>query len=260
MSRAVGRAMPRDPGCAHKAALRPFLARNPFPDPTTLGFFYREKMRALHRIAPRAAPGRILDIGGGQSGVTALLYPDAQVTTLDLEPGYGRAPPNRWTGVDFVCGDATALPFAEASFDAVMLLDLLEHVPDDASVAREALRVLRPGGFALVSTPRDTWRFPYHGALRPLCPNEAALFAEWGHVRRGYSLGALERLFGGPPAATGGFITAATALGHDISFARLGHRARKALWLAASPLTYLGYALDRHSRSGTEWLALWVKP
>ena len=69
-----------------------------------------------------------------------------------------------------------------------------------------------------------------------------------------------EALFGRAPDATGGFISAATALGHDIAFTRLGHRARKALWLAASPLTLLGYALDRHSRHGTEVLALWVKP
>lgn len=255
---AIPRGLP--PLAGHKARLGAFLARNPFPDPATLGFFYREKMRAIHRIAPDVALRRVLDIGGGQSGLTAMLYPEAQVTTLDRDPAYAKAPPNRWPGVGFTCGDATALPFADASFDAAMLLDLLEHVQDDAAVAAEAWRVVRPGGFILVSTPRDSWRFPYWRALAPLCPPEQALWDDWGHVRRGYSEQALAALFGRAPDATGGFISAATALGHDIAFTRLGHRARKALWLAASPLTLLGYALDRHSRHGTEVLALWVKP
>ena len=242
-----------------KAPLRSFLRANPFPNPYTEGFFYREKMRAIHRIAPRASPRRILDVGGGQSGLTALLYPEARITTLDLDARYGRAAPNCWPGVDFACGDAAALPFADATFDAVTLLDLLEHVPEDARVAAEAWRVLRPGGFILVSTPRDTWRFPYYRLLRPICRTEAELFAEWGHVRRGYSRDDLVRLFGRVPDAEGGFINPATALGHDISFARLGQRARKALWLAVSPLTWLGYALDRRSRGGTEIVALWHK-
>lgn len=257
---ATARSIPREPECAQKAALGAFLKRNPFPDPGTLGFFYREKMRAIHRIAPRASPARLLDIGGGQSGLTALLYPEARITTLDMERRYGHAAPNRWPGVDFTCGDAAALPFADSSFDAVTLLDLLEHVPEDHRVAAEAWRVLKPGGFVLVSTPRDTWRFPHWRALRPFCRTEEDLFAEWGHVRRGYSHADLVRLFGRAPNAEGGFLTPATALGHDITFARLGERARKALWLAASPITMLGYALDRHSRGGAEVVALWRKP
>ena len=253
------RDLPRSPG-GHKAALGAFLACNPFPDPRTLGFFYREKMRALHRLAPETRVTRLLDIGGGRSGLAALLYPDAQVTTLDVDPTHARAWPNRWPGVDFVCGDAARLPFADRAFDAVTMFDLLEHVPEDGRVAAEALRVLRLGGFVLVSTPRDSWRFPYHRFMRPVCRSEEELFAEWGHVRRGYSAAALSALFGRPPEATGGFITGATALGHDISFARLGRRKRIALWLAASPLTLIGYALGRGTRGGTEIVARWSSP
>lgn len=253
------RDLPRDPRCPHKAEEGAFLSRNPFPDPRTLGFFYREKMRAIHRLAPPRPLGRILDVGGGQSGLTALLYPEARITTLDLDPRYGSAAPNRWPRVEFVCGDAARMPFADAAFDAVTMFDLLEHVPAHERVAAEAWRVLHPGGIVMVSTPRDTWRFPFYGFMRPISRTEEDLFAEWGHVRRGYSPDELAVLFGAPPDATGGFFTPATALGHDIVFARLGRRARMALWLAASPLTLLGYALDRHSRTGTEIVALWTK-
>lgn len=50
-------------------------------------------------------------------------------------------------------GDATALPFAAARFDAVLSLDVLEHVPDYRAALREFARVLRPGGRCVLSVP-----------------------------------------------------------------------------------------------------------
>ena len=69
-----------------KRPLRAFLAMNPFPHPMTEGFFYREKMRAIHRVAPDAPFTRILEVGGGRSGLTRMLYPDATVVNLDMDP------------------------------------------------------------------------------------------------------------------------------------------------------------------------------
>ncbi len=67
----------------YKTHLSEFLTQNPFPHPLTLGFFYREKMRAIHRVAPDEPFDRILEVGGGRSGLTAMLYPRARVTNLD---------------------------------------------------------------------------------------------------------------------------------------------------------------------------------
>ena len=50
-------------------------------------------------------------------------------------------------------GDVTALPFATASFDAALSLDVLEHVPDYRAALREFARVLRPGGLCVLSVP-----------------------------------------------------------------------------------------------------------
>lgn len=52
------------------------------------------------------------------------------------------------------CGDALALPFADATFDRVIASEVLEHVPDDQAAMRELARVLRPGGRAAVTVPR----------------------------------------------------------------------------------------------------------
>jgi SAM-dependent methyltransferase len=50
-------------------------------------------------------------------------------------------------------GDATALPYADASFDLVCAFDIVEHVADDEAVFRELSRVTRPGGTLVFSVP-----------------------------------------------------------------------------------------------------------
>jgi GT2 family glycosyltransferase/SAM-dependent methyltransferase len=244
----------------HKAALGPFLGRNPFPRRYTLGFFYREKMRAIHRIAPDVPAREVLEVGGGRSGLARVLYPAARITTIDVEEEHGAADVNQDPRVRFLVADATDLPFPAESFDLVTLFDVLEHIPDDAQAAAEALRVLRPGGFVLVTSPSRHWRFPFFRALSPICPTDEDMMAEWGHVRRGYAPSDLTRLFGRPPVKVAGFISPLTALGHDLAWANLPEPARRALCGLVSPLTWLAYALQPASRAGTETAASWRKP
>ena len=241
-----------------KAARRAFLAQNPFPNPLTLGFFYREKMRAIHQVAPSEGVHRVLEVGGGRSGLAAMLYPEARVTTLDLDPSFADASLNQAERVTFVQGDAVALPFDDGAFDVVTQFDLLEHVPDDAAAASEAVRVLCPGGTLLVSTPHTRWRYPWYPAFRSVAPTEEELFAEWGHVRRGYTIDDLRALIALPLRAWASFINPVTALAHDVAFSRLPYRRR--VLMALAPLTWAGYLLHRRHGRGTETASAWAKP
>jgi GT2 family glycosyltransferase/SAM-dependent methyltransferase len=252
-----GRAPTTDCRHGYEAGRREFLRRNPYPRPLSKGFFYREKMRAIHTVAPLGPLGRILEIGGGQSGLTALLYPQSEVVSVDIEPAYARSSLNQITRTRFVCADATSLPFPDASFDAVTMFDVLEHIPRDDEAALEALRVLRPGGFALVSSPNEHWRFPYYRVMQPACPTDQQVMNEWGHVRRGYSIDQLRHLLGATLVARANYITPITAIGHDITFSKLIGKQLLLASVLVSPLMWLGYFLHHPDGPGEERVSCW---
>lgn len=78
-----------------------------------------------------------------------------------------------------VQGDATALPFADGTFDRIIASEVMEHIPDDAAALDELARVLRPGGTIAITVPawlpeKVCWALSdaYHAPI-----------AEGGHVR-----------------------------------------------------------------------------
>ena len=243
----------------YKASSKKILADNPFPHPLTQGFFYREKMLAIYRTAPDRPFREILEVGGGQSGLTALLYPQAKITNIDLDPQYSQAPCNQQERVRFVAGDVTALPFSDRSFDAVTMFDVLEHIIDDLKAITEALRVLKTGGFLLISTPNENWQFPYYSFMQSICPTDREIMNEWGHVRRGYTLEELKKLIDLPCLDFATFTNSLTVIGHDIAFSNLSSLKRELLCIAFSPLTWMGYALHKPHTKGIETASVWQK-
>lgn len=243
-----------------KRAKASFLALNPFGAGRTEGLFYREKMRAIHSIAPDtlAPSSRILEIGGGKSGMARGLYPRAHVTTLDIDPEL--APDNNNDAqAEFVVGDARALPYDGDMFEVVTLFDVLEHIEEDHLAATEAMRVTKVGGWVLISTPYHDWHYPYYSIMRPFCPPEQALMDEWGHVRRGYTKDGMAKLFGRPPDLSANFINPITSFYHDVAFSNLSRRKRKLLYLTAAAPVFLAYAFHRPSTRGSEMACAWRK-
>jgi ubiquinone/menaquinone biosynthesis C-methylase UbiE len=117
----------------------------------------------------RLAPGqRLLDIACGRGEVPALAsrigvdaigidYSDASIAfAANMRRTLNGAPAGDFS---LVQGDACTLPFADATFDRVSMLDIVEHlVPEQLEcMFREVKRVLRPDGFAVVHTLPNRW-------------------------------------------------------------------------------------------------------
>ena len=149
---------------------------------------------ALNAADP--APGtEVLDVAAGSGNpAIAVALAGARVTALDLAPslleiGRGRA---RAAGVDidFVEGDAEALPFEDESFDVALSVVGVQFAPRHEVVARELARVVRPGGRIVLSswTPGGfIGQFLKTVAPRMPKPPEGAsappLWGDEGHVR-----------------------------------------------------------------------------
>jgi ubiquinone/menaquinone biosynthesis C-methylase UbiE/DNA-binding transcriptional ArsR family regulator len=105
----------------------------------------------LQALGRRASLGALLDIGTGTGRIAELLAPLAShVTGLDKSPEMLRLARARLQALpaeqtDLLLGDFTGLPFAAASFDTVLLHQVLHYAQEPETVLAEAARVSRPG-------------------------------------------------------------------------------------------------------------------
>lgn len=136
---------------------------------------------------------RVLEVGAGTGrDAVALARAGAEVVTLDYVPGSlvltRRAAESAEQPVTLVCGDALAMPFADATFDVVFHQGLLEHFRDPLPLLRENVRVLRPGGSLLVDVPQT---FHYYTLGKQVLIKLGRWFAGW---ETQFTVGRLEGL------------------------------------------------------------------
>jgi demethylmenaquinone methyltransferase / 2-methoxy-6-polyprenyl-1,4-benzoquinol methylase len=139
----------------------------------------RATLTALH-----AVPGeKVLDLAAG-TGTSSEPLADAgvRVVPCDISTGMLAVGKQRRPDLPFTAGDATALPFADDSFDAVTISFGLRNVVDTVGALEEMRRVVRPGGRLVVcefSTPSwKPFRAVYDGYLTKALPAVARVVAK----------------------------------------------------------------------------------
>jgi SAM-dependent methyltransferase len=96
-------------------------------------------------------PGAVLDVGAGQSPWREWLPPHCRYVGLDVAHAgdFGMAP----AASDVVTYDGGTMPFADASFDGAVCVEVLEHAADPEALLCEIARVLKAGAPLLLTTP-----------------------------------------------------------------------------------------------------------
>ncbi|MCG6927889.1 MAG: methyltransferase domain-containing protein [Acidobacteria bacterium] len=212
------------------------------------------KQRKLAEVAAALGPTeglRCLDLGS-DNGVVSLLLRQrgGDWASGDLtEAAVSSIRSLVETDTHLVRGDR--LPFSDATFDRVAVVDMLEHVPDDEIFAAELARVTRPGGRLVVNTPhmKDT-------ALRRLRRALGQTDERHGHLRPGYTPSRLTELLGshfvmGPTRTYSRFFSELVDTLVNVGLERLGKSS------SAKGMVVTGSDLSRHRRTFRLWSALY---
>jgi SAM-dependent methyltransferase len=135
--------------------------------------------------------GELLEIGPGPGLTTDELRSRvARLTAVELDGELARKLATRMQGTNVTVrqADATALPFDDGSFDAVVCFTMMHHIPSRELQNRmlaEACRVLAPGGVFAGSDSTTSWLFRQFHRGDTLVPVEPSTFA-WRLAAAGF--------------------------------------------------------------------------
>ncbi|MCS7087717.1 MAG: class I SAM-dependent methyltransferase [Thermoflexales bacterium] len=120
------------------------------------------RLALINAYAPLTGARVLVDGCGIGLYVRAIARYTPHVVGIDIEAEHVRQGSAAGTR-NLLVAAGEHLPFAEATFDVVLSHEVLEHVRDDRQACREMVRVLRPGGRAVVFVPNRNYPFETHG-------------------------------------------------------------------------------------------------
>jgi phosphatidylethanolamine/phosphatidyl-N-methylethanolamine N-methyltransferase len=143
----------------------------------TFGVLVRRRIRRGIEELQLKPGDRVLDMGIGTGATLELYPPNIHITGLDLSEGMIRKAQKKaeragMDHVDLVQGDALQPPFAEASFDHILMTHVISVVSDPVRLLREAARLLKPRGRLVMVNHFQSTRRPLAAlgkALNPIC-------------------------------------------------------------------------------------------
>jgi SAM-dependent methyltransferase len=130
-------------------------------------WWYRGRRTVIERVLDglHLPPGaRILDAGCGSGRNMVELARRGTVTGVELSPTSVCLARERGVG-EVIEGSVLEMPFADASFDLAVSLDVVEHLDDDLAAFRELRRVVAPGGSLVVTVPAYQWLWSGHDVI-----------------------------------------------------------------------------------------------
>jgi ubiquinone/menaquinone biosynthesis C-methylase UbiE len=115
--------------------------------------------KMVRELLPAGWEGmNLLDVGTGDGYTIRLVKPQGEV--IGIDPDSTMAASATAKGVVFREGSAYKIPFPDSSFDLATCIEVVEHLDTPKEALQELHRVLRPGGFAIMTTPvpKASWR------------------------------------------------------------------------------------------------------
>jgi SAM-dependent methyltransferase len=153
----------------------PLTGERTVPGIAAENYWLRRHEAAYVFAQPLVAGQFVLEVGCGEGYGTALLASSArQVLGVDYDARTVAHAAARYPQVAFVRANLAALPVPSASVDVLATLQVIEHVWNHPEFVRECLRVLRPGGLLIVTTPNRLTFSP--GLDAPVNPFHAREF------------------------------------------------------------------------------------
>jgi SAM-dependent methyltransferase len=124
------------------------------------------RLRMIREAVPDLAGARVLDDGCGIGQYVGHLSELArEVYGLDYERERVMEAVRRLGNPRVLCAAGEHLPFPDGTFDVVLSNEVIEHVKDDRAAMAEMVRVLRPGGRAVIFCPNRWYPVEQHGVF-----------------------------------------------------------------------------------------------
>ena len=161
---------------------------DPKPRTLTAQNFVSRRRFAIQMIEARLPKGaKILDVGCGTGHLAAeLARRGYQTCGTDLSEGMIQYARTHYNPDSFQVADIEKIPYPDNTFDGILCLGVVEYLATDGPALTEIQRVLKPGGFAVITTPSSICPFFYM---------DRALIRARFAVRP--AIGVLRRMFGG---------------------------------------------------------------
>jgi len=151
----------------------------------------QRKLKEITSFLGSTSQLQCLDIGGDNGVISYMLRKyGGDWKSADLDP-LSVESIKHLVQADVYQIDGSSTPFQPDEFDRVVIVDFLEHIPNDEQFIIELHRITKPGGVLVVNVPHIK-----QGVLRKLRLVLGQTDEKHGHLRPGYSYASLEKLFG----------------------------------------------------------------